>query len=100
MLPNSLKRGTIMSLLYQHARTFGLELSPVQQAQFEKYFHLLVEWNERFNLTAITDYTAVQVKHFLDSLSAAPILLRAQTQNKTQNKQTNKIIENRILKNQ
>ena len=72
-----------MSLLYQHARAFGLDLTPVQQAQFESYYHLLVEWNARFNLTTITEYTAVQVKHFLDSLSAAPILLRAQTQNKT-----------------
>ncbi len=72
-----------MSLLYQHAHSFGLDLSPVQLAQFEKYYHLLVEWNARFNLTTLTDYTAVQVKHFLDSLSAAPILRRAQTQNKT-----------------
>ncbi|HZQ08780.1 MAG TPA: 16S rRNA (guanine(527)-N(7))-methyltransferase RsmG [Anaerolineae bacterium] len=65
-----------MSILYQHARAFDLELTPTQQEQFEKYFHLLVDWNARFNLTAITEYTDVQRKHFLDSLSAAPILLR------------------------
>lgn len=65
-----------MSILYQHAREFGVDLTPTQQEQFEKYYHLLVEWNEKFNLTAITEYTSVQLKHFLDSLSAAPILLK------------------------
>lgn len=66
-----------MSILYQHARAFGIDLNPIQQEQFEKYYHLLVEWNEKFNLTTITEYTDVQLKHFLDSLSAAPILLQA-----------------------
>ena len=66
-----------MSLLYQHAREFGIDLTPIQLEQFEQYERLLVEWNEKFNLTSITDYTGIQLKHFLDSLSAAPILLRA-----------------------
>lgn len=63
-----------MSLLYRHAREFGIELDHAQQSRFEAYYRLLSEWNERFNLTAITEYTAVQIKHFLDSLSAAPLL--------------------------
>lgn len=63
-----------MSLLYEYARAFGIDLTPVQQENFERYYHLLVEWNERFNLTTLTEYTAVQIKHFLDSLSAAPLL--------------------------
>lgn len=71
-----------MSLLYQHARSFGLDLAPVQQAQFEAYYHLLVEWNEKFNLTTLTEYTAVEVKHFLDSLAAAPLLIAGQTNGK------------------
>lgn len=62
-----------MSILYQHARDFGLDLTQTQQEQFEKFYRLLVEWNEKINLTAITDYTDVQLKHFLDSLSAAPV---------------------------
>lgn len=66
-----------MSLLYEHARAFGLDLTEVQEERFEKYYRLLVEWNERFNLTAVTDYTAVQLKHFLDSLSAAPVIAAA-----------------------
>jgi len=71
-----------MSILYKYARDFGLELDPTQEELFEKYYALLIEWNERFNLTAITDYTQVQLKHFADSLSAAPILCRAGVQHK------------------
>lgn len=70
-----------MSLLYQSARAFGLALTPTQQAQFETYYQLLVAWNEKFNLTALTEYTATQLKHFLDSLTAAP-LLAGKTQGK------------------
>lgn len=66
-----------MSILYQHARAFDLDLTETQQEQFEKYYHLLVDWNARFNLTAITEYTDVQIKHFLDSLSAVPVLKAA-----------------------
>lgn len=71
-----------MSLLYQSAREFGLDLTPVQLEMFDKYYRLLVEWNSKFNLTSISDYTGVQLKHFLDSLTAAPILLEAGTNEK------------------
>lgn len=36
--------------------------------KFEKYYEMLVEWNQKFNLTAITDREGVFVKHFADSL--------------------------------
>lgn len=49
----------------------GILLSEKQAAQFKKYFELLVEWNEKMNLTAITDAPSVYVKHFYDSISAA-----------------------------
>ena len=38
---------------------------------FYKYYLLLTEWNEKINLTAITEEDEVAVKHFLDSLKAA-----------------------------
>ena len=38
---------------------------------FFEYYKLLVEWNEKINLTAITEEDDVAVKHFLDSLNAA-----------------------------
>lgn len=47
----------------------GIELSDEQIAQFRKYFELLVEWNEKMNLTAITDLEGVYLKHFYDSIS-------------------------------
>lgn len=37
---------------------------------FETYYHNLISWNEKFNLTAITDPKEVAVKHFLDSIAA------------------------------
>lgn len=46
----------------------GVHLSATQMAQFEQYYHLLVDWNERINLTAITDQQEVYLKHFYDSL--------------------------------
>ena len=49
----------------------GIELSNTQIAQFKKYFELLVEWNEKMNLTAITDQPSVYLKHFYDSISAS-----------------------------
>ncbi|MDE3088576.1 MAG: 16S rRNA (guanine(527)-N(7))-methyltransferase RsmG [Chloroflexota bacterium] len=61
-----------LPLLADHARAFGIELSPAQIDAFELYFGELVTWNSRFNLTTITERDEVVVKHFLDSLSVAP----------------------------
>ena len=47
----------------------GIELSDKQIIQFRKYFEILVEWNEKMNLTAITDEEGVYLKHFYDSLT-------------------------------
>lgn len=49
----------------------GISLSSKQLEQFEIYFKLLIEWNEKMNLTAITDREEVYLKHFYDSISAA-----------------------------
>ncbi|MDO6846346.1 16S rRNA (guanine(527)-N(7))-methyltransferase RsmG [Priestia megaterium] len=49
----------------------GISLSSKQLNQFEKYYQVLVEWNEKMNLTAITDHGEVYEKHFYDSISAA-----------------------------
>ncbi|WP_303766033.1 16S rRNA (guanine(527)-N(7))-methyltransferase RsmG [Abiotrophia defectiva] len=46
----------------------GLVLNDQQIAQFERYFQLLVEWNEKMNLTAITQREEVYLKHFYDCL--------------------------------
>lgn len=49
----------------------GIELSERQLKQFHIYYKELVEWNEKMNLTAITDQEDVYLKHFYDSISAA-----------------------------
>ena len=48
---------------------FGIELNEKQYEQFIGYYELLAEWNKVMNLTAITEYDEVIVKHFVDSLS-------------------------------
>lgn len=46
----------------------GIELSATQLQQFERYYQLLIEWNEKINLTAITEKEEVYLKHFYDSV--------------------------------
>ena len=58
-----------MEKLKAGAAELGLELSPAQLEQFESYYRELTNWNQRANLTAVTGYEEVQLKHFLDSLS-------------------------------
>lgn len=55
--------------LYACAQKLGFELSQRQLEQFSVYYHELIDWNRRINLTAITGYEEVQIKHFCDSLS-------------------------------
>jgi 16S rRNA (guanine527-N7)-methyltransferase len=58
-----------MQRLVDGAQALGLSLTLEQQALFQRYHEELVAWNQKFNLTAITDYEQVQIRHFLDSLS-------------------------------
>lgn len=59
--------------LNKSVNEFGIELTEKQLNQFEEYFHLLIEWNEKMNLTAITEREDVYLKHFLDSLSIVKV---------------------------
>ncbi|MHB8105783.1 MAG: 16S rRNA (guanine(527)-N(7))-methyltransferase RsmG [Dehalococcoidales bacterium] len=63
-----------MDKLKSGAEQLRINLSPTQLDQFELYYQQLIEWNKRINLTKITDYEEVQVKHFLDSLMVATVL--------------------------
>ena len=55
-------------------KLFGIELSDVQKDQFNRYYSLLIEWNDKINLTAITDKQEVIKKHFEDSLSISSVI--------------------------
>lgn len=57
---------------YQALAEKGFVLTDQQRNQFHRYFQLLIEWNEKINLTAITEEEEVYLKHFYDSL--APVL--------------------------
>ena len=56
-------------LFIQMLKEKGIELNETQIQQFRDYYSLLVEWNEKMNLTAITDQPSVYLKHFYDSIS-------------------------------
>ena len=55
--------------LINEINKIGIELTDKQAEQFMKYYDLLVEWNSFMNLTGITDFEEVVIKHFVDSLS-------------------------------
>jgi len=61
----------MINLLANTAAAWGLTLSPAQLDQFDTYATELRRWNERVNLTAITDETGIVTRHFLDSLRCA-----------------------------
>ena len=55
-------------LLQEAFAAAGFPLSAVQAQQFEQYYTILLDWNQRMNLTAIEDAEDVVYKHFLDSV--------------------------------
>lgn len=61
-------------LLKESAAAFGVAVDDTAAERLDVYARLLVEWNERMNLTAITDPEGIVLKHFADSLAAAPLL--------------------------
>lgn len=65
--------------LEKKAKKMQIELSNQQLEQFYLYMNLLLEWNEKINLTAITDPKEIILKHFIDSITIAPYLKNAQS---------------------
>ncbi len=64
-------KGNIMKdILKSGSVELGCELSEEQIEKLMRYSELLVSWNEKINLTAITDEFSIATKHFLDSMSA------------------------------
>ena len=53
---------------------FGVEIDGNITGRLNLYGNLLLEWNEKINLTAITDDEGIAVKHFADSISVLPIM--------------------------
>ena len=58
-----------LDLLKEKAKSFNIELNNEALSRFDTYGRLLVEWNEKINLTAITEPEEIVIKHFVDSLT-------------------------------
>lgn len=57
--------------LYKSAKAIEVELNEQQIEKFYEYMNLLLEWNKKINLTAITVPEEIILKHFIDSLTIA-----------------------------
>lgn len=58
-------------LTHDALHLFNIQLTPRQVGMLAAYEAELLEWNAKFNLTAIRDVDGIRVKHFLDSLSCS-----------------------------
>lgn len=56
-------------MLRDYLKQINIEPTEKKMNDFEKFSKLLIEWNEKVNLTAITDPTEIEIKHFIDSLT-------------------------------
>lgn len=57
-----------LDILINGLKELNIEISEIQKNQFLKYYEMIVETNKVMNLTAITEFDEVMVKHFIDSL--------------------------------
>lgn len=65
------------TVLIEGASELGVRLSQGQVGQFMRYLDLLMFWNKKINLTSLRDEKEIVVSHFLDSISAAPLILES-----------------------
>ena len=63
-----------IDLFINEVQKLGIEVSNDKLQKLEKYYELLVLWNEKMNLTAITDKKMVYLKHFYDSLTLTKVI--------------------------
>ena len=61
--------GYDLSVFRSELSKYDLTVTEEQEKQFIRYYELLISWNEKINLTAITDFEDVLIKHFADSAS-------------------------------
>ena len=70
----------IRAFLAENAEKMGICLTDEQTEKFQTYAELLVEWNEKMNLTAIKEPREIAVKHFVDSLTIFPVFSQKRKQ--------------------
>lgn len=58
----------------EELKLINVSLTQIQLDQLNKYYDLLIEYNKKMNLTGITEYEEVYLKHFYDSLTIAKVI--------------------------
>ena len=64
----------MIQVIKEKFREYNLEIDDTQAEQFAKFYDMLIEKNKVMNLTAITEFDEVLLKHFIDSVSIENIL--------------------------
>mgnify|MGYP003306847323 CR=1 FL=1 len=64
-----MKKEDFIIKMQEKSRDLGVRFLVEQTEQFFEYMNLLIEWNEKMNLTAITDPEEIILKHFIDSIT-------------------------------
>ena len=64
----------------EEIKKLGIYLTEEQQNQLEEFYHLLIEWNKKMNLTRIVEKEEVYLKHFYDSLTITKVIDLSKTQ--------------------
>ena len=64
-----MEREKFEEILTGYLKEIHIELNQEQILQFYQYMELLIEWNQKINLTAITEPHEIILKHFVDSLT-------------------------------
>ncbi|MBU7007547.1 16S rRNA (guanine(527)-N(7))-methyltransferase RsmG [Phosphitispora fastidiosa] len=62
-------------ILYDGSKALGISLTKVEVELYFRYLKILLEWNKKFNLTAIVKPEEVIKKHFLDSIAPLPLII-------------------------
>lgn len=64
-----MERESFSKELIEKAKKVNIEIDNKKEEQFYNYMKLLLEWNEKINLTAITEQNDIILKHFIDSIT-------------------------------
>ena len=64
-----MEKEVFVEKMQEKLRKLGVRFFMEQTEQFFEYMNLLIEWNEKMNLTAITDPEEIILKHFIDSIT-------------------------------
>jgi 16S rRNA (guanine527-N7)-methyltransferase len=67
---------TLLNTLSEGAATLGIRMGQAQMEQFAVYYRELILWNRRINLVSEKSSREIVIRHFLDSLTAAPAITR------------------------